>query len=277
MKSVLFYLLIYFDKKGHFEGCSYLQQLWFNIPCFTGLDIISSSKWSALPTTYFDRNLLSEAELVAVEDTDYGTHSLLHTVNRDTFLRGSSAMFHLCMYRCVIISNPSCVKEIYLYLSSYGIRVITWWLEHHIMTNINLSFHKLIQPEWKKQPRLRLNIKTVFPGIGISMLKTRRSRDRLIFNRAIPILVRRHLCIKTSPGIVIKHWLSQYLNWPLPFNPKRAGTELTGLTRSISWLLMPWLLTSPGHQQPWYWLCRICRSWSYLRKDFKNICHFNVE
>ena len=24
-----------------------------------------------------------------------------------------------------------------------------------------------------------------------------------------------------------------------------------GLTRSISWLLMPWLLTSPGHQQPW--------------------------
>ena len=29
-------------------------------------------------------------------------------------------------------------------------------------------------------------------------------------------------------------------------------------TRSISWLLMPWLLTSPGHQQPWYWLCRVC-------------------
>ena len=40
-----------------------------------------------------------------------------------------------------------------------------------------------------------------------------------------------------------------------------------GLTRSISWLLMPWLLMSPGHQQPWYWLCRICRSWSSLRKD----------
>ena len=26
-------------------------------------------------------------------------------------------------------------------------------------------------------------------------------------------------------------------------------------TGSISWLLMPWLLTSSGHQQPWYWLC----------------------
>ena len=55
------------------------------------------------------------------------------------------------------------------------------------------------------------------------------------------------------------------------------GPSYLGLTRSISWLLMPWLLTSPGHQQPWYWLCRICRSWSYLRKDFKYMCHINVE
>ena len=55
------------------------------------------------------------------------------------------------------------------------------------------------------------------------------------------------------------------------------GPSYLGLTRSISWLLMPWLLTSPGHQQSWYWLCRICRSWSYLRKDFKYMCHINVE
>ena len=34
------------------------------------------------------------------------------------------------------------------------------------------------------------------------------------------------------------------------------GLSYLGLTRSISWLLMPWLLTSPGHQQPWYWLYR---------------------
>ena len=47
------------------------------------------------------------------------------------------------------------------------------------------------------------------------------------------------------------------------------GPSYLGLTRSISWLLMPWLLTSQGHQQPWYWLCSICRSWSYLRMDFK--------
>ena len=28
------------------------------------------------------------------------------------------------------------------------------------------------------------------------------------------------------------------------------GPSYLGLTRSISWLLMPWFLTSPGHQQP---------------------------
>ena len=55
------------------------------------------------------------------------------------------------------------------------------------------------------------------------------------------------------------------------------GPSKLGLTRSISWLLMPWLLTSPGHQQPWYWLYRICRSLSYLKKNFKYLCHINVE
>ena len=45
------------------------------------------------------------------------------------------------------------------------------------------------------------------------------------------------------------------------------GPSYLGLTRSISWLLMFWLLPSPGHQQLWYWLCNICRSWSYSRKD----------
>ena len=55
------------------------------------------------------------------------------------------------------------------------------------------------------------------------------------------------------------------------------GPSYLGLTRSISWLLMPWLLTSPGHQQPWYWLCGIGRFLSYLRKDFNYLRRINVE
>ena len=55
------------------------------------------------------------------------------------------------------------------------------------------------------------------------------------------------------------------------------GPSYLGLTRSISWLLMPWLITSPGHQQPWYWFCRIGRFLSYLRKDFNYLRRINVE
>ena len=38
-----------------------------------------------------------------------------------------------------------------------------------------------------------------------------------------------------------------------------------GQTWSISWLLMPWLLVSPGHQQQWYWLCKIHRLLSSMQ------------
>ena len=45
----------------------------------------------------------------------------------------------------------------------------------------------------------RLNIKTVFPGMGTLKLNIRRSLNRLIFNMRIPILVRRHLYFETAP------------------------------------------------------------------------------
>ena len=53
-------------------------------------------------------------------------------------------------------------------------------------------------------PGQRLNIKTNIKKRlshvwGIPMSKIRRSRDRLIFNMGIPILVRRHLFIETAP------------------------------------------------------------------------------
>ena len=52
-----------------------------------------------------------------------------------------------------------------------------------------------------KGPGPRLKIKTVFPGMGIPMLKIRRSRD-IIFNMGIPILVRQHLYIETVPWLL---------------------------------------------------------------------------
>ena len=40
------------------------------------------------------------------------------------------------------------------------------------------------------------------------------------------------------------------------------GPSYLGSTRSISWLLMPWLLTSPRHQQPWYLRTCVTSMWN---------------
>ena len=37
--------------------------------------------------------------------------------------------------------------------------------------------------------------------------------------------------------------------------PLTCGSYIS-LARSMSWLVMPWPLASPGHNQPRYWLCR---------------------
>ena len=66
-----------------------------------------------------------------------------------------------------------------------------------------------------------------------------------------------------------------YNNMLLTLNMR--GPSYLGLTRSISWLLMLWLLASPGHPEQWYWLCRIGRSLSYSRKDFNYMCHINAK
>ena len=65
------------------------------------------------------------------------------------------------------------------------------------------------KPPWKAWPRL--NIKMIFPGVVISIIKIRRSWDHLIFMMGIPILVKQHLYIKTAP--CGKH------QWEHPPNP----------------------------------------------------------
>ena len=72
--------------------------------------------------------------------------------------------------------------------------------------------------------------------------------------------------------IIFVHWEDLF---HLTLNVREPS--YLGLTRSISWLLMPWFLASPGHQHPWYWLYRIGRSLSYSRKDFNYPGHVNVE
>ena len=71
--------------------------------------------------------------------------------------------------------------------------------------HINIFYHffttKYTQnvSSYERRSGPRLNIKTIFPCMWISMLKIKRSRGRLIFNMGIFIQVRRHLYIETPP------------------------------------------------------------------------------
>ena len=65
-----------------------------------------------------------------------------------------------------------------------------------------------------------------------------------------------------------------WLTWKLTLDVQ--GPSYLCLTSSVSWLLMPWLITSPELQQ-WYWLYKMIMSLSYLGKDFNYLCHINLE
>ena len=55
------------------------------------------------------------------------------------------------------------------------------------------------------------------------------------------------------------------------------GPSYLSLIRSISLLLMPWLLASPGQQQQWHWLWEIGKSLSYTRKNSNYLYIVSVE
>ena len=85
-----------------------------------------------------------------------------------------------------------------------------------------------------------------------------------------------YLSVKDTVGTVWYDSGTSCINRDL-WTLSMQGLSYTGLIRSLSWLLMPWLFASPGHQQPWYWLCKLGRSLFYMRNDFDYLCHVSVE
>ena len=102
-------------------------------------------------------------------------------------------------------------------------------------------------------------------------------------NRCQSLLSGKVICIA---GIVINNSISNTIVFEIPwFTTKPVISflmvlklEFARITRSIPWLLMPWLLTSPDHLQPWYCLsCKMNSSLFSMRKNFKYLCHLSVE
>ena len=77
----------------------------------------------------------------------------------------------------------------------------------------------------------------------------------------------------TWPGGILWNEVS----WSLILLTLLLKLEYSRKCRSIPWVPIPCLLSSPGHQQPRYCLCRINRVFSPTRKDFNNMWHISVE
>ena len=68
---------------------------------------------------------------------------------------------------------------------------------YHLKLNPKNFIPEIYHHTWRYGPCL--NIKTIFPRYGDSMLEIRQLRGCLIFNMGIPILVRQHLYIEIGP------------------------------------------------------------------------------
>ena len=82
-------------------------------------------------------------------------------------------------------------------------------------------------------------------------------------------IMQTNICIKHVYTNVVKRILfttRQRCYGNLTLNVR--GPSYLGSSRSISWLLMPWLLTSPGHQQLWASVLSTCVK-SMLENDIK--------
>ena len=102
---------------------------------------------------------------------------------------------------------------------------------------------------WVVDNLCRLNIKIVFPGRGILMLKIRLSQVHLIVNMGIPILVKWHLYIEVAPRCDVMKCTNFSLDLILPNNP--ISNRIHKISFQL-WVHMMW-----NESQTWIFICII--------------------
>ena len=125
------------------------------------------------------------------------------------------------------VGNSPGTGEFPAQMASYVENVSIWWRHHVSIIKIRKLWACLffimgfLSQEnvfiLKQPPGLCLNIKTIFPGTGITMLKIRRPLGRLIFNMGIAIPGKTVFLIETAPR--------SFLHNGIPFTGKCFYTE----------------------------------------------------
>ena len=96
-----------------------------------------------------------------------------------------------CAIQICCMANSMMPRELNIEESTWSL-LMPWRLLH-------ICMHHSLSVGDGHQGRL----KTVFPGIGIPVIKIRQSWDRLIFIMGIPVLVRRYLNVQTASTLLI--------------------------------------------------------------------------
>ena len=148
-----------------------------------------------------------------------------------------------------LLLRPGTVFCLLLRVSSGCARPITGQVTLVTWPVIGWALSELTPSKSKKMgPGLRLNIKTIFPGMGISITKIRQSWDPL--DMGILILVRWHLYIGTDPrSLQETHVITMALDGMAPCITRASATIIICLM-----------------------IFRISRSFSFARKDFFSLC-----
>ena len=132
---------------------------------------------------------------------------------------------------------------------------LTLWSRDTMTTNLQMTFSKAFFA-WQ-------HLAITWIHVVLSLVRSSDNHLRAI-SQQIPQPLSNKISLKItylsmifqSLGVNELRWSSNhgrtcnFFSWTLCVR----GPSYLGLIRSISWLLMPWLLASPGHQQSWYWV-----------------------
>ena len=154
--------------------------------------------------------------------------------------------------------------------------IVNWTPGKKFQWNLNLNFIIFIQ---EKKMHLKMSSAKM-----AAILSRERWVERKLGNiMAIVHISASHLCFKCAnctplfdPNyfIFMKKLIKSGILNTLKFHLHTLSCHFWLNLRPL--LMMPWLLVSPGYQQPWYWLCMIHKFMSSKRNDFNCLHHLSL-
>ena len=138
------------------------------------------------------------------------------------------------------------------------------------MRLLRLSNARKLMTECDKGPGPCLNMKTVFPGVGITVLNVRRSRYHLIFTMEISVLIGWHLGIETVPWSKMKTLKHLFFN--IMVCSIWAGCILiTSIPCANSWCTLNHIYFRLSYERLWATICQHPKCIKYVDKMLKYI------